>query len=513
LTDQLYDNAKNQPDKSAIVMSDTGQTITYGELDRLSNRIAQSLVKRGLRTNNVAGVLMRNCLLYAPIVFGIRRAGVDYTPISTHLSLKEILYVVRDAEVKCCFVGSEFTDVTQLLRSNGVDVITVGSGDAETDDFTKFIESAERTDDRPTGSLGRELLYSSGTTGMPKGIRRRAATAEAGLRSSMFDGANLWDLGPDMVFLSPGPLYHTAPLMWVLHAVVIGGTAIIMPRFDARGSLEAIDKYRVTHSQWVPTMFHRLFELDPALRAGFNLRSHRYAIHAAAPCPVSLKERLIAWWGEIVWEYYGGTEGNGGTRISPTEWLVRKGSVGRAHQGSLHIVSEDGNECAPGQSGIVYFDGPRFEYFKDPEKTASCYNVKGWSTIGDIGHVDQDGYLYLTDRRSHMIISGGVNIYPAEAENIMSEHPAVRDVGVFGIPNEEFGEEVKAAVVLKDGYIAGPELEAELINFCRKSISHIKCPRSIDFHSELPRQESGKLFKGKLRAPYLNAQKIETGRI
>ena len=271
-------------------------------------------------------------------------------------------------------------------------------------------------------------------------------------------------------------------------------------KFDAQESLRLIEQHRCTHSLWVPTMFVRLLKLPEARRNAFNLESHRYAIHAAAPCPIPIKERMIEWWGPILHEYYSGTEGNGQTAIDSAQWLTRKGSVGSAIFGEVHITDDAGNELPKGRTGKVYLSGgPKFEYYKDPEKTAASFNQHGWSTLGDIGHLDEDGYLFLTDRASHMIISGGVNIYPREVEVVLVTHPLVQDAAVFGIPNEEFGEEVKAAVELIAG---GDASAAELIAYCRARLAHLKCPKSIDFHDQLPRHQTGKLYKEGLKRPY-----------
>jgi len=312
-------------------------------------------------------------------------------------------------------------------------------------------------------------------------------------------------ISPETVYLSTAPLYHSAPLRYNAMVHRCGGTSIVMRKFDAEASLQLIERYRVTHSQWVPTMFVRLLRLPPEVRARHDLSSHRLAVHAAAPCPVEIKRQMLDWWGPILYEYYSGTEGNGQTAIAPQEWLAHPGSVGRPVLGEVHILDESGRELPPGEAGLVYFaGGPRFEYFKDPAKTAAAYNAQGWSTLGDVGYVDAEGYLYLTDRISHMIISGGVNIYPREVEDVLLGHPAVEDVAVFGIPHAEFGEEVKAAVQLVRGADGSPPTvdAAELIDYCRARLAHLKCPRSIDFHAELPRHQTGKIYKAELKRPY-----------
>jgi long-chain acyl-CoA synthetase len=276
-----------------------------------------------------------------------------------------------------------------------------------------------------------------------------------------------------------------------------------MEKFDAEQALALIERYRVTHSQWVPTMFVRLLRLPEDVKRKYDLSTHRCAVHAAAPCPIEIKRQMIEWWGPILYEYYAGSEGNGFAVINSEEWLAHPGSVGRAILGELRILDEDGRQCPPRVAGGIYFaNGPKFEYHNDPAKTAGAYSTEGWSTLGDVGYVDEEGWLYLTDRKAYMIISGGVNIYPQEAENVLTAHPKVVDVAVFGVPNAEFGEEVKAVVQPVDMAQAGPPLAEELIAYCRERLADVKCPRSIDFDPELPRHPNGKLYKRILRDRY-----------
>jgi acyl-CoA synthetase (AMP-forming)/AMP-acid ligase II len=276
-----------------------------------------------------------------------------------------------------------------------------------------------------------------------------------------------------------------------------------MEHFDPEQALATLQKYRTTHSQWVPTMFVRMLKLPEEVRRKYDASSMKVAIHAAAPCPIPVKRQMIEWWGPVIFEYYAGTEGNGFCAIRSDEWLAHPGSVGKALLGELHIVGEDGNECPVGESGTIYFaNGPEFSYHNDPKKTAEARNEKGWSTLGDVGYVDKDGYLYLTDRKAFMIISGGVNIYPQEAENILINHPRVADVAVIGVPNEDFGEEVKAVVQPMNWSDATPALAEELVAYCRQHLSAIKCPRTVDFERELPRHPTGKLYKRLIRDRY-----------
>jgi fatty-acyl-CoA synthase len=308
--------------------------------------------------------------------------------------------------------------------------------------------------------------------------------------------------GAGAVYQSPAPLYHSAPLVYSMSLHRLGGTAVVMERFDPGQCLELIERYRVTHAQFVPTMFTRLLRLPRAERERYDLSSLRLVMHAAAPCPVAVKRQMLDWWGPVICEYYAGTEDIGNTFITAQEWLAHPGSVGRPMM-ECHVVGEDGRELPPGQPGVVYFAGGRpFEYHNDQAKTRSITNERGWRTLGDIGYLDADGYLYLTDRQAHMIISGGVNIYPQEAENVLAGHPAVADVAVIGVPDEEMGEMVKAVVQLVDPGAAGPELAAELLAFCRSELSAYKCPRTVDFTGELPRDPNGKLYKRLLRERY-----------
>ena len=315
-----------------------------------------------------------------------------------------------------------------------------------------------------------------------------------------------------MVYLSPAPLYHAAPLRFCMSVHQVGGTVIVMERFDPEEALALIQRYQVTHSQVVPTMFVRMLKLPDEVRARYDVSSLAGVVHAAAPCPVALKEQMIEWWGPIIHEYYAGTEGNGFVYCNSEDWLAHKGTVGKAIAGEIHIVDEDGEEVPVGQEGTIYFGGgTEFEYHNDPKKTAESRNDKGWSTLGDVGRLDEDGFLYLTDRKSYMIITGGVNVYPQEAENILAMHPKVLDVAVIGVPNEDFGEEVKAVVQPMDMAEAGPDLERELIAYCREHLADVKCPRSVDFTDELPRHPTGKLYKRLLRDKYWEGRDSRIG--
>ncbi|MCF2522471.1 acyl-CoA synthetase [Bradyrhizobium sp. G127] len=494
------------PDKTACLVAGTEEQMTFAALDQRANSVAQLLMWMGLSSGDGIAIMLDNDLAYFELVWGAMRHGVYYTPISTHLKPDEAAFIIRDSGAKAFFTTEKYADVIGALAQDNpanCSVFILGGSVASCLDYKRELAKFDRYLEIPEGPVGKDFFYSSGTTGRPKGIKQPLFANAQQFRSSGDWVRDNFKFDSETVYLSPAPLYHGAPLRFTQRALDCGGTVIVMPKFGPEAALAAIERYGVTHSQWVPTMFFRMLALPEDIRAKYNLSSHQCAIHAAAPCPVEIKERMIAWWGPIVWEYYAGSERNGVTCISAADWLTHKGSVGRAVVGTLHILDEDQNELGPGETGDVYFEGPEFSYHNDPEKTARSRNDKGWSTIGDVGFLDRDGYLYLTDRRSHMIISGGVNIYPAEIENRLSLHPDVQDVGVFGIPNLEFGEEVKAVVQLKNPAKASLELAAELIEFCRSGMSNVKCPRSIDFETDMPRHDNGKLFKHVLKKRYL----------
>jgi acyl-CoA synthetase (AMP-forming)/AMP-acid ligase II len=348
------------------------------------------------------------------------------------------------------------------------------------------------------------MLYSSGTTGRPKGVKHPLPNGPIGTPPPLVAGINaMYGVTKDSIYLSPAPLYHSAPLGFTMAMLRVGGSVIVMEHFDAERALALIEQHRVTHSQWVPTMFVRMLKLPEAVRARHDVSSLRYAIHAAAPCPVPVKEQMIGWWGPILYEYYAGTEGNGFCAIDSTQWLAHRGSVGRPLNAKVHILDDDMKELPTGEVGTIYFESSvKYEYHNDPAKTQDAKSPQGWTTLGDVGYLDEEGWLFLTDRKAFMIISGGVNIYPQETENCLITHPRVADVAVIGVPNEEFGEEVKAVVQPDRMADAGPALEHELIDWCKQRISAIKCPRSVDFLEELPRHPTGKLYKRLLKDRY-----------
>ncbi len=499
--------AKTQPDKIAYQMAGTGKAITYRQLDELSNQGAHLFRSLGLKAGDHIAFLMENRLAFMEICWAAQRAGLYYTAISRYLKQDEIDYIVKDCGAKVVITTPTCADQIKGLVSDAADAPLFYMLDEPLPGFRSWDQEAGSQPTTPIADevAGYDMLYSSGTTGRPKGIKREHEYGPIDVPNPFLRllCERMCGMGPDSIYLSPAPLYHAAPLRFNMMAISLGGTSIIMEHFDAEEFLRLVEKHKVTQSQLVPTMFVRMLKLPDDVRKKYDVSSLKGAIHAAAPCPVEVKAKMIEWWGPILIEYYAGSEGNGVTVSDSKQWLSHPGTVGKAVVGSLKILDEDGNEMPVGQIGTVYFaDAPVFSYHNDPDKTQRAFNDKGWSTLGDVGYVDAEGFLYLTDRKSYMIISGGVNIYPQETEDVLITHPAVADVAVFGVPNEEMGEEVKAVVQPHDMAQAGPALEAELIAYCREKLSAIKCPRSIDFSAELPRTPTGKLVKRHLRDKY-----------
>jgi long-chain acyl-CoA synthetase len=499
-------HAARAPDAAAIVMGATGETVTYAQLDERSTRFARVLRDRGLEVGDHVAILMENNRPYLEVAWAAQRAGLHYTAINTHLRRGEIQYILDDCGAAALVTSEAMVDAVADLDLSHIAFRFTATGTIPR--FERYEDVCARVDPAPLVDEceGREMLYSSGTTGRPKGVRKQLPATPLGDPSAapvqIAQGLAARGLGPDTVYLTPAPLYHSAPLVSSMSVQRLGATVVLMERFDPRTCLELIERYRVTAAQFVPTMFIRMLRLPREVRERYDVSSLRYVVHAAAPCPVAVKRQMIEWWGPIIDEYYAGTEDIGGTYISSDEWLAHPGSVGRP-DAECHIVGEHGEELPPGETGLVYFAGGRpFEYHNDADKTASMTNEKGWRTLGDVGYLDDDGYLYLTDRHSHMIISGGVNIYPQEAENVLASHPAVADVAVIGVPDAEMGEAVKAVVIPADPAGGGPGLESELLEHCRAELATYKCPRSVDFVEELPRDETGKLYKRLLRERY-----------
>jgi long-chain acyl-CoA synthetase len=499
-------HARATPHKAAYVIAESGRSVSYQELERRSNQFAHVFRALGLRAGDGIALLMENAVGFFEICWAAQRAGLYYTPISTHLKRDEIGYIVRDCTANVFIASARYRESATDLAGQLPDTTLLLSIGGTIAGYEALEQRADAAPDTPIEhqTAGSSMLYSSGTTGHPKGIRRdlRGETIDAcPPRYAAF--RERYCFSPDTIYLSPAPLYHAAPPGFTMATMAFGGTCIVMQRFDPEQALSLIERYQVTHSQWVPTMFNRLLRLDENVKTRHDFSTHKIAIHAAAPCRIDTKRRMIDWWGPIVHEYYSGSEGIGTTYISAEQWLAKPGSVGTSVDGSLHIVDDNGVELGVGEIGTVYFaNAPRFEYHNAPDKTAAAFLRDDWGTLGDIGYVDGDGYLFLTDRKANMIISGGVNIYPQEAENILLGHAAVIDAAVFGIPNEDYGEEVKAVVQLAHTHVPGTALAAELIDYCRARIATQKCPRSVDFAAQLPRLPNGKLYKRELKARY-----------
>lgn len=504
---QIREHAEAAPDKPAVILYPSGTTVSFGEMEARANQLAHRFRQAGLREGDPVAILMDNNEHYHTVMWAARRAGLYYVPINTHLTAAEAAYIIDNSAAKAIVGSAALRPVLEGLPEHLPDGLPQLRliADGELEDWLTYPECVA---DQPVTPVGDEiegdlLQYSSGTTGRPKGIKRELPhlpPAEApGLMTAL---VGFW-MNPDGVYLSPAPLYHTAPSVWSLTMQAAGIPVVVMEKFDAEGALDAIARHRITHGQFVPVMFTRMLKLPEAVRNSYDVSSLERVMHAAAPCPVEIKKQMIEWWGPIVDEYYASSEAIGSTLIGAQEWLEHPGSVGRPMGGALHILDEHGNELPPGQPGEIYFEGGNaFEYLNDSAKTAASRHPRGWTTVGDIGYLDEEGYLYLTDRRHHMIISGGVNIYPQEAENTLVVHPRVLDAAVFGIPDEEMGQSVKGVVQLVDHAEATEEFAEELLIWLRERLAHFKCPRSISFEEQLPRTDTGKLYKQSLIVKY-----------
>ena len=503
--------AAETPDAAAFVMASTGAVTTYRELNDRSNRFAQLMWAAGLRFGDHIAVLMDNNDRYLEVCWAAQRMGLLFTAINWHFTADEAAYIIDDCDARVLVASDATRQVAAELRERmpKVEVRLIVGGDLDGYERYETAIAQFPATAVPDECEGTPMLYSSGTTGRPKGIRYNLKKEPMGqMPANLLLMTALFGFGQDSVYLSPAPLYHSAPLFYCLSTQRLGGTVVIMEHFDALRALEYIERYRVTNSQWVPTMFVRMFKLTEDERSRYDLSSHRSAVHAAAPCPIEVKQKMLEWWGPIVWEYYSATEGMGATAVSPQDWLARPGTVGRTLLGPIHICDDDGNVLGPGNIGTVWFaprDGATnagFSYHNDAAKTAEAVDARGWATVGDMGYLDDEGFLFLTDRKTFMVVSGGVNIYPQETENLLITHPAVYDVAVFGIPDEEMGERVHAVVQPIDMNTAGPDLERDLLAFCREHLAGYKCPRRIDFDPDLPRQPTGKLYKRLIRDRY-----------
>ena len=502
-----YIHAQTTPDKPAYVMTDTGQALTYRQLDEQSNQFAHLLRARGVQSGDHISLMLENRLEFFVVTWGAQRAGVIFTALSTRLKTEEIIYILDNSHAKLFLTSHAHAEqaaaVLPRIQHSVPHRLMVDGGAPGFDDFAAEMARQPTTpiaDERGGG----DMLYSSGTTGKPKGVFISPESEDIAFPGTLTHiCASYFGMNADTLYLSPAPLYHAAPMRYCMTIGRLGGTSYVMPHFDPEDYMRQVQRYKITHSQLVPTMFVRMLKLDASVRAKYDMSSLKFAIHAAAPCPVPVKRQMIDWWGPVIWEYYAGTEGNGLTLVDSEAWLAYPGTVGKPALGTPRICDDDGNELPVGQIGTVYFEGGKdFTYHGDPKKTAETRNAKGWTTLGDVGYLNQDGYLFLTDRKAYMIISGGVNIYPQEIEDLLLTHPKVLDAAVFGIPNEDFGEEVKAVVQLRNPSDADPATAQELIEFCRQNLSSIKVPRSVDFIDEVPRYPTGKLYKRLLRDPY-----------
>lgn len=503
--------AQTHPDKPALVMAGSGRTLTYAELDDRSLRLANRLRAAGLRQGDVVALLSDNTPETYEVYWAALRSGLYITAVNHNLSADEVSYIVRDCGAKALVVSAAKADLVARLDVDVEERLAYGGPVPGYGDYESALADAGN-EPLPAQPHGDDLLYSSGTTGRPKGIKLPLpdyAVDEPGYKYVAIFGG-LYRFDESTVYLSPAPVYHAAPLRFggVIHA--LGGTLVMMEKFDPEAFLAAVQQHRATHTQMVPTMFVRLLKLDDATRAAYDVSSLGCVVHAAAPCPVEVKRRMIEWLGPIVHEYYASTEANGGTMIDSEQWLAHPGSVGVPLIGKPHIVGESGEELPAGQVGTLYFEreefeGASFEYHNDPDKTAATQHPQhpNWTTVGDLGYLDDDGFLYLTDRKAFMIISGGVNIYPQEVEDLFSLHPAVLDIAVLGVPDDEMGERVVAFVQPADGVVGDDALAAELTAYARERIAHFKVPREIHFRDELPRTPTGKMVKGRLRDEYV----------
>ena len=506
-------HAKRTPDKPAYVMAGSGEVVTYQQLEQRSNQGAHLFRNLGLKSGDHIAILMHNSPRFPEICFAAMRAGLIFTTISVHLTASETEFIARDCGAKVLIASAHLAQLAHLVFDQVETcehLFVVGDESSDVGSWEAHLRELPRTPIADQGG-GIDMLYSSGTTGTPKGIR----TSDMGLS---FDEPprlvglmqKCYQMSEDTIYLSTAPLYHAAPLRFSLGIMRLGGTVVIMQKYDSEEALQLIERFRVTHSQWVPTMFSRLLRLPEPVRNSYDLSSLQCAIHAAAPCPIQVKMAMIDWWGPVLFEYYSSSEGSGHTVCNSAEWLQNKGTVGRAVLGDIKILDEDGQVLPPGEdnTGAVYFaNAPVFEYHNDPEKTRASRTKEGWSTMGDVGYVNERGFLFLTDRKANMIVSGGVNIYPQEVENLLITHPKVADAAVIGVPNTEFGEEVKAVIQPENWADAGEVLAEELLQFCAAHMSKLKCPRSVDFEKSLPRQNNGKLYKRLVRDKYWAGRK------
>ncbi|MCB0219975.1 MAG: acyl-CoA synthetase [Chrysiogenetes bacterium] len=497
--------AQKAPDRHGLVSPD-GKEYSAGELLQLINQLSHGLRSLGLQKGDGIAMMLGNGTEWVALALAASQIGLYYTPINYHLTGEEAAYIVDDCEAKVLIVDAAYSDAARVIAQQASlpqdRRFSVGSVEG----YRPFseIHQGQPTDLPENRLAGQNMNYTSGTTGKPKGVRRPlmpATPEQAAQLGTLLAGLfNIPAGSYDGVHLCAGPLYHTAPGAFSLMGLHLGQSLVLMHRWDPEKTLELIDKFRVTTTHLVPTMFHRMLALPDEVKSRYKFDSLRSVIHAAAPCPPDIKHRMIEWWGPVIYEYYGATEG-GGTSVKPKEWLQHPGTVGRAWPGStIKVLDDEGNECPPNTQGTVYMGSPigSFEYYKDPKKTNENRR-KDLFTVGDIGYLTEDGFLFLCDRKSDMIIAGGVNIYPAEIEAVFLSHPKVADVAVFGVPDNDMGESVYAVIQLSEGSEDLDALKNELNKFAEAKLAKFKLPRGMEFRKELPREPSGKLFKRKLR--------------
>jgi long-chain acyl-CoA synthetase len=501
--------AEADPDHLAVVDPEYSE-MTYGDLYQLTNRIVHGLRALGLRQGDQVTTVLPNGFEQLAVALAAYQGGFYYTPVNWHLVGPEIAYIVNDSETRAFIVHERFAaEAGRVLQDTSVaDTHRFSVG--QVDGFRPLAalvdgQPGSRPDDLSTGAF---MFYTSGTTGRPKGVRRALPSVDPdtmGANSGVLFA--LFECYPhdDNVHIAQAPLYHTAVNSWASTSLHLGHSVVLMDRWTAEGALQRYERYRVTQSHMVPTMFNRLLQLPTEVRDNYDVSSLRSMVHAAAPCPIETKRRMIEWWGDSIWEYYAATEG-GGTYVGAKEWMRYPGTVGKPWPNSEVLVVDDhGEQCPPFVSGTIFMrmGGNQFEYYKDQEKTSrSRLRDTGFWTVGDVGYFNEDGYLFLNDRSNDMIIVGGVNIYPAEIEGTLVQHPAVADVAVFGIPNEDTGEEIKAVVELRPGVQPGDDVVVSIMAYCRDNLARQKHPRTIDFTDEMPRDPNGKLYKRRLRDPY-----------
>ena len=501
----ITDHAIATPDKPAFIMGSTEETVTFGELNAIANQVAQLLRASGIQPGQHIAMMMKNCREFMEIMFGCMRAGVVFTPISTHLKKDETAYIINNCRAQLFIASASLAEVAAEAAAQAPALEHCFIVGGERAGFVDWHSTLAEQPSEPIAdqSLGVPMLYSSGTTGKPKGVFRAPENIDLDAPHPLKLAGAYYGFNTDTIYLSPAPLYHAAPLHYNTLNLIQGGTSVIMERFDPEQALALIERHKATHSQWVPVMFIRMLKLPEVVRSKYDVSSMQRAIHAAAPCPIDIKRQMIDWWGPVICEYYSSSEGVGFTLIDSEDWLNHPGSVGRPLTGIPKILDDNLQELPVGEVGQIYFaEVARFEYFDEPGKTEEAFDSRGWGTVGDMGYLDEEGYLYLTDRKNFMIITGGVNVYPAEIEGLLVTHPKVADVAVFGIPNEEFGEVVKAVVQLMDHSDASTETAEDLTLWMKERLASLKVPRSIDFMEQLPRMDNGKLYKRHLMDAY-----------